>query len=1091
MEIKDYVEKLTSEEFEDLCTEYMEYIYKGKNIIVHGTRYRKDGGKDIEAHAKDVPYEIWAECKKHQRSLGLEDIAKNVILVLSKGIRELVYFSTSKITHNAIKHISIVAVKHDFSVSFFHGEKLYTALAQLPRFQNMNIVSQNTEPETLVVDRYFSTFEDTDSYTSEKNIVLQRDNFFYIDLFLSNYHADKITNVKCDIPKSCGIIFSISPIDEDFSMTSHSTRIVQIRGEIINNHAISVIPKIKITYTLNRRPMKILADGGSVDPTHLIYYPLIGEDIQKFLLEKMEPIFSADILDKPFILCITGNAGSGKSRLLNECMQKAKNRGYQNLYLDARKQDSLSILREWLCTCLGLPYSKGNIVCTLKELKTVIFRYNGSSDIANAIYKFVFEKEVSEEILYYIREALIYFTQNPVGNEKIYLAIDNVQCLNSDSLNILYNVLLHQVSKPSKAFFGISVNTEVVPQENQKNTTNFVEKLTFFEENICIPYYCNEMTDDDAKTLYLHAIPDLQNCSMLTDMLVNKSGKRPFDIIMTIHLLFDSGIIKHSSCNMWDLCDEKLLCDKLSTVPPKSEQLIDERFKMQQNKSFLCNTQRKFYDVFRIVVKSVLYFNGSVPVAFLDAIGIDEDMVQELVQSFFFKFDERYPIISFFHDNIYHFFAQSRQFFCDRELSLKIVQWLEQNKWYHAENRSVILFECYMRASEYEMAAQYGIKAVREELKNRNFSSVVKIGLAMLEEPSITISLKEQFELLYAIASSYSINVDLSKSLRYFQDAEELLTDGEDIDISDIERCRFYHQYANACLFEPQIEKFLNVLQKFETNCVRNKFYEFILNNRYSVAYLALGELDSAKKYIELALRIAREEKKTGWESVAYSDKAYIYYRGYEDQEKTLKYFKEAVNTHDAKESDFTRKSEILVQKALAELLENDYEKASKSANKALEEARAVNSITMEIKSRNMCAIVECFQKKYSDAIDRWNTNLIICNQHNSKEGMVKALTNIGATLAMQGSIQGALPYCENAYDIFRSKHLSFMNHKPLMYNFLHIYQIMGNDSKKIEILENNYFDNLVTYSNETASGDHFPTTGYWPIHCNGFFLNY
>lgn len=99
---------------------------------------------------------------------------------------------------------------------------------------------------------------------------------------------------------------------------------------------------------------------------------------------------------------------------------------------------------------------------------------------------------------------------------------------------------------------------------------------------------------------------------------------------------------------------------------------------------------------------------------------------------------------------------------------------------------------------------------------------------------------------------------------------------------------------------------------------------------------------------------------------------------------------------------DFTRRSEILVQKALTELLEKKYKDASKDASKALEEARAVNSITMEIKCRNMCAILECIQGNYDLAFNMWNTNLIICNQHNSKEGMAKALTNIGTTFAIQ-----------------------------------------------------------------------------------------
>ena len=70
MDIKEYINKLTDTEFEELCTEYLKIRFKDKNIQVHGTRLKKDGGKDVIGKSKDVPYEIWAECKRHNRSIG-------------------------------------------------------------------------------------------------------------------------------------------------------------------------------------------------------------------------------------------------------------------------------------------------------------------------------------------------------------------------------------------------------------------------------------------------------------------------------------------------------------------------------------------------------------------------------------------------------------------------------------------------------------------------------------------------------------------------------------------------------------------------------------------------------------------------------------------------------------------------------------------------------------------------------------------------------------------------------------------------------------------------------------------------------------
>ena len=50
---------------------------------------------------------------------------------------------------------------------------------------------------------------------------------------------------------------------------------------------------------------------------------------------------------------------------------------------------------------------------------------------------------------------------------------------------------------------------------------------------------------------------------------------------------------------MWELRDVDLLCEKLSKIPPKSKQLITERFKMQREKVFVCNSHISYYHVFK------------------------------------------------------------------------------------------------------------------------------------------------------------------------------------------------------------------------------------------------------------------------------------------------------------------------------------------------------------------------------------------------------------------------------------------------------------------------------------------------------------
>ena len=171
--IKEYIDNISSAKFEELCVSYLRYL-KGSNFIIKGTRYCKDGGKDIVGIPQNgIPYEIWAECKKHERSIGLDDISKNVVLVLSENINELFFFSTSNITVSAQKHISNLAAKHGFNVAFHYGDKLVNELSELPIFRNtVKLSSQDLEDKKELIARlYLSKYENSDYYESDSTIV--------------------------------------------------------------------------------------------------------------------------------------------------------------------------------------------------------------------------------------------------------------------------------------------------------------------------------------------------------------------------------------------------------------------------------------------------------------------------------------------------------------------------------------------------------------------------------------------------------------------------------------------------------------------------------------------------------------------------------------------------------------------------------------------------------------------------------------------------------------------------------------------------------------------------------------------------------
>lgn len=1107
MNIQQYINNLTDQEIEELCTEYLKLHYKNKNIAIHGTRLRKDGGKDIVGTACDVPYEIWAECKRQNRALGLEKISKNVILVISKGINELIYFSTSDITRNAIKHVSIVAAKHNFSVTFIYGSRLYQELSILPRFQYCFEKSDEIIKNDLKISRFFSVFEDTEQYTEGSELVLQRDNIFYIDIYLTNLYNTTVSDVTCILPKMADIIFHIPEIHNNFNLQQGSSRVIQIRAEVLSSYTVKHISNFTLKYKSNNHTYSKKVPGGFIDPTKLIYYPLVGENLQNFLSNKILPLLKDKTASQIYVLNITGKSGTGKTRLLCEIINSAKSYNFQTLYCDAKKQTGFSILREYLCTCLGLPYATGNISCTLDDFSKIIEEYYGNPKVSDAVFSFVFYEKIDPDILYYLKEALLFFSCNIVGGTPLIWTIDNLQCLDKETLDIIYFLIEHLQESFPEVIFSLSTNTEIMPIEAQGFVNEFLTKINEYEDVVSFAYNCDEMKSNDAKTLYYHAIPNLQGFDYFTHLLINKSGKRPFDIIMLIHWFYDQNLINISTHNMVIPSAKKEIENFIKQIPVKSKEIITRRFELQKHKNFSFCTPLTYFNAFKTVVKSILYFGGETPVDFLTSLNIDDDMLFELSQSLFFKYMDKYPKIVFYHDNIYRYFETYEFYQNDRPLSLQIIKWLNENAWYKSNLRTTTIFDCYIRAFEYEEAVKFGIDSISSEYNKRNFQAIIHIGTKLLKDipksqdtPEKStddpfaefMDVSTKFRIYYAVADAYRIYQDLSQSVYYYKKAYAILQQYSISGFNSIDTCKFFHRYSNACISAADYDDALIILDYFKDYKERNKFYDFIMHNRYSVVYLAMNNIENALSSINKSLEIAIECKESQWESVSYSDKAYIYYRAYEDKEKTILYFSKAVEKHISEKASINRSSEILAQEAFVNLLTDNLEKAEYLANLALNRALEINGTSMEVKSRNLIGIVQYFSGKKEIAFSTWKKDLIISAQRMNKDGMIKLHTNLGAAYILQSKYVLAKEELEQAYVLYQKFKVSPMTHKPLIYNLLLIYNILGDTPKRDKLFTEAYFGNLSSYYNQLISSSHIITTDdYWPLQFNHVFFNY
>lgn len=96
-----------------------------------------------------------------------------------------------------------------------------------------------------------------------------------VDLYLTNLYDTVITDINCILPSIPEVRFSISNLHTNFKMLAGSNRVIQIRGEVLNPYKKQYIPEIVITHKVNSKIKHKKIKIGFVDPTRLIYYPLV------------------------------------------------------------------------------------------------------------------------------------------------------------------------------------------------------------------------------------------------------------------------------------------------------------------------------------------------------------------------------------------------------------------------------------------------------------------------------------------------------------------------------------------------------------------------------------------------------------------------------------------------------------------------------------------------------------------------------------------------------------------------------------------------------------------------------------------------
>lgn len=1050
--IKEYIETLSPESFEQLCVEYLQ-LNKGNQYKIRGTRFIKDGGKDIIGEAaNNIPYEIWAECKKHTRSIGLEEISKNVVLVMSYGINELIFFSTSNITESAKTHISKVASKHDFSVGFYYGEKLYRELAILPMFSKTSIVKN---AEAINITANLSKYKNPESYEINNSIKLTRDTIFYIYIHIENNSHSHIHNVCINIPNNNNMLFNIYEYDLSFKLPSFCEKIIQIQVEVLNLKKELYIPNIEISYEKGEFTEKQTISVGKVDPRGLLYFPIVSQKTNDYLSDVVKESINNSLDFACFD--IRGISGVGKTRLINEINKIASFKNWNTLNYDGKVTKDFTPIKDLLCQLMGLPYLSRNINISPNDIKNILYFHNDNADFSEIIYNFIYKDVYNKETLYYIKSVFAYFLSKPYLNTSNILVLDNFQDFYEAVIEFTQELIDICNSIKTNIIICTSVNVEDIPQENHNCINNYFDFLSVCPNDTVHTYVIEPLEKSEAKLLFEHALTNIDPKSELLNTLVSKCGTIPFDIIMQIKAFQDEQIIEWSQNNLWYIPDFEKFDILINNAPQGSINLIKRRLKSLKNRLFN-SCDEDLWKQFMTITKYIMYFDNSLPISFLQYMNIDEEILIYFTELLFYKFDENKPILKFYHDNFYRYFSTIKLYCFDYKIAKQIINWLENGDVYDRSDYNSVLLRCYRDTSNYNNAKTLAMELINSHLNGHNYNSAISICNSLLYDYHFSLTNEEIFDITIASAEAYRGRVNHKKGAEIYYNVYKKVAKLEFI-IPKSKENLFYKNAINSCINSDYLNYAKEVLEHFNSIPQADYYYRFLIHDRYAVINLGLGDVNLALSEIQKAKTIAEEQNNKIWISIYLSDMGYIFYRGLQDKTQTVNCFRNAYDTIKDCFPYQNRKAELLQQYAFAELLDNKTDVARGLINESILICNELKETYLKSKARNLKGIIELFLGSTNNAVEIWMDNIELCQNINNHTCQIRTYSNIAAYYLSIGNISKSIGYLNIALKLMYRSEFCYVHFKELIINYYRI-SLYNNDENAIKHIRETYVDN-------------------------------
>lgn len=1060
-------QKMRPQDFEYLCFEYFRCCYPDTEI--ERTPFSHDGGKDIVLSIRNplLSSRIWVECKKHSRPIGLEELGKNIVLIVNQHVQKLIVASANEIRKSAKSQMMTFAERHNFRIKFLDAGRLECRLAEYPHllsrfFPDLDPGGDVATHEGLQVSSVISEFEHD---TSEEQVGLQlrRDTRFYIHIFLENN-----SDAECEVGLSFAPSESVLIRPRATGGTARlvlgpmEDRMVTFYCEALVSGGTLDLPEL-ITSTrtrgegdrIDRRiPM------ASVEVSFLRTAPLKGERNHRFLSEEL-PSLMEDVMDgRGRVIDLRGPSGVGKSRMLREIGVKLHRLGIELLEFDAREWDDFRLFRRLLAELIGLPLYQGFSRYTTDHLRELLAREGLDPGYADKLHPFFVTREVAGDTPFFVAEALRHFLLRRAMTVPVAIQVDNVQEM-SPSLVPLWDELISCIQMTRvRVCLLLSTNTETLSQSQSESIGRLLDRLDDVRHHhpeYVRAFQVTEFTRSDARAFLMDMLPEVNRHDLLLDQLVSIAGQRPLYLEIFLHYMEDSGVIRFGAEGTWYIYSVEALAGFLNSVPPDIESALERRFMLLRD-----NAQEQ-WEAVRTTLSAILAFEGRLPLDFLQAVGVDAGTADLLVDRGFVRFDRMENSIRFYHDVLETHFSRRAELAGDRGLYRHALEWIQR---LGEEARPLasrkILFHAYDALGERQNAIRAGCTALDYAFGLQNHPEVVSIGdrlMAIMEADGGPSELPSYLHAGVRYAASLVHHVHFTRGIEVFEKIREFVRFGGD-DVSPEFRHRFYHEAVNARFLHLRFREALELLHEHRLIRDNEPWWQFLIEDRLAVVYTALDDLPRSRTHIEAALSIAESAAEPLWRSIAASDYGYLHFYLTGDSAAAGNWFSRAVDAHrEVVDPPVYRRVEAAQQSGIVAFLNGQWLEVVERADEALWICRRAHYVLMKLRVLNLKSAALICLGRESEAESLLHVGRSEAELFFNERERWRILSNLATIHVLRGELAKGRTYLDAGLAAMRRLGVGpegVVKELPLVGNALHVRRSLG-DARGVDQLLRDY----------------------------------